>query len=108
MLQSVGLVRGLFRTLTGYILEDIVTEEALCSFTRRFRGVICDFIGDTLVTSTQLVDFRRYHSGQNDGDRELVTDFVRLLVRTGIHYRGRKLREAMRMRRLQRWERALG
>jgi hypothetical protein len=61
-----------------------MTEEALCSFARRFGGVICDLIGDTLVTSTQLVDFRRYHSGQNDGDRELVTDFVRLLVRTGI------------------------
>jgi hypothetical protein len=61
-----------------------MTEEALCSFARRFGGVICDLIGDTLVTSTQLVDFRRYHSGQIDGDRELVTDFVRLLVRTGI------------------------
>jgi hypothetical protein len=85
MLQSVGLVRRLFHTLTGYILEDIMTEEALCSFSRRFGGVLCDLVGDTLVTSTQLVDFRRYHGEQNDGDRELVTDFVGLLMHTGIH-----------------------
>lgn len=64
MLQSVCLVLGLFHTLTGYILEDIMTEEALCSFSRRFGRVLCDLIGDTLVTSTQLVDFRRYHGGQ--------------------------------------------
>lgn len=41
-----------------------MTEEALCSFSRRFGRVLCDLIGDTLITSTQLVDFRRYHGGQ--------------------------------------------
>jgi len=68
MLQSVCLVLGLFHTLTGHILEEIMTEEALGSIGRRFGRVLCDLIGDTLVTSTQLIDFRRYHGGQNDGD----------------------------------------
>jgi hypothetical protein len=74
MLQSVCLVLGLFHTFTGYILEEIMTEEALCSFAGRFRRVLCELIGDTLVASTQLVDFPRYHSRQNDGDRELATE----------------------------------
>ena len=68
MLQSVCLVLGLFHTLTSHILEYIMTEEAFCSIGRRFGRVLCDLTGDTLVTSTQLVDFRRYHAGQNDGD----------------------------------------